>query len=481
VAEEPEQIDNKIGNYETIEVIATGGSCRIWEATDGHQSWAIKIVLPEKFEEVEVRNSLKYEAKVLQTLNHPNFVSYRESSFTKKTAYIVMEYFRAPNLKTMLKLQRSRLHANFGKMMEQICNGLGYMHEQGWLHRDLKPENILLNTSGDVRLIDFSLAFRFRTGFAKMVSGKVKAIQGTRTYIAPETILKRQPSPQTDMYSLGITLYECLTGRTPFAGSTPSDLLIKHIMETPVPPSYHHPNVAPDLDQFVLKLLSKKEKDRFADMQEIASAVRSMKFFKEDPSELSLRQETDQKAKDAKSYEEVLDSRKDAERSASGVKLPPRKKKPVPPPQTAAPAKPAAPQPAPPQQPGPPPPGYHPGYAYPPGYFPGYPPQPGAQMPAYPYPYPPQGYPQWGEVPPPGQYPPGAPAVPPGQAPAAPGQAPGAPVPPPAQTPASGPPAEKPPAAQSPPTPPPAKEKPPQKSPSNDDDLPMMEELPEVI
>ncbi|HUG20762.1 MAG TPA: serine/threonine-protein kinase [Planctomycetaceae bacterium] len=473
MAEEPEQVDNKVGNYELIEVIATGGSCRIWEITDGHQSLAMKLVLPEKLEEVEIRNSLKHEAKVMQSLNHPNCVTYRDSVFTKKTAYIVMEYFRAPNLKTMLKHQRGALHGNFGKLLEQVCLALGYMHENGWLHRDVKPDNILMNTSGTVRMIDFSLSTKFKTGLAKMVSGKVKSIQGTRTYIAPETILKKQPSPQTDMYSLGITLYECLTGRTPFAGSTPNDLLLKHIMETPQPPSFHNPNVTPEHDQFVLKLLSKKEKDRFHDMNEIASAVRSMKFFKEDPTELNLRRDTEQKAKDAKSYEEVLDSRKDAERTAAGITLPPRQKKsPVPKLATQPQAQQPQPQSMPPQ-------GYPPpGYAYPPGYYPPYQPQPGAQMPAYPYPYPypPQGYPQWGEVPP-GQTPA------PGQAPTGQGVPPMQPAPPFAGQPPV--PTGNPPGVQAAPVQPPPPQKGAEKSSdsdsSNDDDLPLMEELPEVI
>jgi hypothetical protein len=236
-------------------------------------------------------------------------------------------------------------------------------------------------------------------------------------------------------------------------------------METPLPPSHHNPNVAPELDQFVLKLLNKKEKDRFEDMSAISSAVRSMKFFKEDPNDLNLRMDTEQKAKDSKSYEEVLDSRKDAERTAAGIKLPPRQKK-TPVPKLAAQPQaqqqqPPSPQPMHPQ-------GYAPpGYGYPPGYYPPYPPQPGAQMPAYPYPYPPQGYPPWGEVPP-GQGVPPMPMQPPpphaGQPPAPAGSPPGG-QPAPAQ----------------PPPPQKGTEKSSDSDSSNDDDLPLMEELPEVI
>jgi serine/threonine-protein kinase len=503
---EQETENKKVGNYELLNVIASGSSCQIWEASDGNQMWAIKTLLPEKLSDSEERASLRHEGRILQKLSHPAFVAYRDMSVTRKEAYLVMEYFRGPNLKTIIKANRSSLHVRFERLLEQLCLGLQYMHEQGLVHRDIKPDNILFSKSGELKLIDFSLTTRFKTGIAAALSGKQKSIQGTRTYIAPETIMKKQPTPRTDMYSLGITLYEVLTGRTPFAGASPNDLLLKHLMDVPLPPSHHEPNVSPELDNFVLKLLAKKPKNRFADMNEAYTELRSMTLFKEDPEALSERKKAEEKKFQQATYEEVLDSRRDAERTAAGITLPKREKKtpPKPPPKAEKPT----PQQPPAPQPQPVPPQMPPGYQMPP---PGYPQQPVAQgqpMPPgmYPPQMPPPGYPQ--------QWPPGGQPPMPGQPLPQPPQGAGPPPqpqqgpPPPQATP------ETPPAAQQPPANPPAPSPSDQSSqkeeqqeqgkqqviqssiipgrsvtlgshPSQrgneDDDLPEMDELPEVI
>ncbi|MBD3675284.1 MAG: serine/threonine protein kinase, partial [Planctomycetaceae bacterium] len=391
MAEEKDVQENKIGNYELLDVISGGTSCQIWEVSDGNQTWAMKTLLEEKLGESEERNALRHEGKILQMMTHPSFVAYRDMEIGKKASYIVMEYFRGPNLKSSLKINRHALHAQLERLLEQLCLGLGYMHEQGLVHRDIKPDNVLFSKSGELKIIDFSLTMKFKTGIAASISGKMKSIQGTRTYIAPETIQKKQPTPQTDMYSMGITLYEVLTGKTPFAGASPNDLLLKHLMDPPVPPSVHEPNVAPELDEFVLKLLAKKPKNRFSDMSEAYTELRSIKLFKEDPQTLTDRKKAEEEDKRNVSYEEVLDSRRDAERTAAGIKLPPKPKKKVP---KVSPKKeePKTPEPAAQQQPQQPMPQFPPGYQMPP---PGYAPQsmPPGMMP---YPMPPGGQPQWG-------------------------------------------------------------------------------------
>ncbi len=121
MAEEAKDQDNsrKIGKYDLITVIAQGNSTQIWEATDGQQSWAIKVLLPERLADSEDRSVLKHEVSVLKTLEHPSFVRYRESEITKKAAYIVMEYFRAPNLKGQIAYDMLGLHARFPRLLEQ--------------------------------------------------------------------------------------------------------------------------------------------------------------------------------------------------------------------------------------------------------------------------------------------------------------------------------------------------------------------------
>ena len=175
------------------------------------------------------------------------------------------------------------------RLFEQLCQVLGYMHDQGWVHRDVKPDNILFNKASELRLIDFSLSTKAAGAMSKLIGGKEKVIQGTRTYISPETILKAPPSPQSDIYSLGITLFEVLTGEPPFRGSSPDDLLKKHLTTAAPPPSMINNNVTPEMDRFVLKMLAKRTKDRHKNTHELLAEFRNIKPYKEDVADRDRR------------------------------------------------------------------------------------------------------------------------------------------------------------------------------------------------
>ena len=181
------------------------------------------------------------------------------------------------------------LQVRIGRLFEQLCQALGYLHAQGWVHRDVKPDNILFNKSSELRLIDFSLTTRAAGAMSQLISGKGKVIQGTRTYISPETILKAPPSPQADIYSLGVTLFEVLAGEPPFRGTSPDDLLKKHLTSAAPPPSAFNDNVTPEMDRFVLKMLAKKTKDRYKNTSEMLAEFRNIKPFKEDAAERDRR------------------------------------------------------------------------------------------------------------------------------------------------------------------------------------------------
>ncbi|GIS60165.1 MAG: hypothetical protein CM1200mP2_23900 [Planctomycetaceae bacterium] len=166
------------------------------------------------------------------------------------------------------------------------------------------PDNLLMTKSGEARLIDFSLACKIKK--------KSKIIQGTRTYIAPETIKKQKAVPQTDMYSLGVTLYELLAGQPPFTGASPNDLLRRHISTKPNPPSDFNSNVSPELDRLVLKLMAKTPGERHESMEDLIADIRNTRFFKEEIADSSEQEDTsDQLGGIVK----TLDSRADAARS----------------------------------------------------------------------------------------------------------------------------------------------------------------------
>ena len=313
-----------IGNYELRNCIATGNSTQIWEVAEAGtpMQLAMKLLLEEAHKNPVERNILKHEFKVGDSLDHPNFLRFHQIEINRDHGFFVMDFVRSPSLKTHISSNLAGIQGSFRKLAEALCGAFHFMHEKGWLHRDIKPDNILVNKAGEAKVIDFSLSSRLKGGLGRILGGKPKTIQGTRTYIAPETILKKPVDQRTDLYSLGVTLYEIATGQVPFAGMSPGELLKKHVGEAPAPPSALNSNVAPDLDKVLLKMLAKAPKDRFESMQEIASVFRGLKCFNEDPIELHERKTRTAKEEEANSIDKRLDSRADAVRTSMGIAAP---------------------------------------------------------------------------------------------------------------------------------------------------------------
>ncbi len=321
-----------VGSFELHNCIATGNSTQIWEVAEqgSPMRLAMKLLLKESHKLPAEKIVLKHEFKVGSALEHPGFLRFHQIEVNRDHGLFTMDFVRSPSLKQQISTSLPVIQSSFRKMAESLCRAYQFMHDQGWLHCDIKSENILVNKTGEIKVIDFSLSSRVKSGFAKLLSGK-QIIRGTRNYIAPETIMKKPADQKTDLYSLGVTLYEVLTGSLPFAGSTPSELLVKHVGKKPAPPSVANPNVTHELDDLILKMLAKKPVDRFDTMQEAGVAIRGVKCFVQDPQELHENMLREERASLSRSVDRRLDSRADAERTAKGVKTPilPKKHKPA--------------------------------------------------------------------------------------------------------------------------------------------------------
>ena len=320
-----------VGNYQLKNCVASGATTQIWECSEAGSPMqlAMKLMLEEARKDSAEKATLKHEYKVGQSLEHPAFLRFHALEINRDHACFVMDFFRSPSLKTHITSNLPAIQSAFPKMSEALASAYHYMHENGWLHRDIKPDNILVNRAGEVRVIDFNLAAKVKGKLGLMMSGKQKNIQGTRTYIAPETILRKPATQQTDMYSLGVTFFEVLTGQPPFAGDSPNDLLKKHLGEDVVPPSVFNPNVTKEVDAIIVKMLSKNPKDRFEDMQQVAREFAKTKCFEADPLELHEQKLKDEKENAAASVDVRLDSRADAIRTEKGIAAPARHKKKV--------------------------------------------------------------------------------------------------------------------------------------------------------
>ncbi|MDB5391815.1 MAG: Serine/threonine protein kinaserelated protein [Planctomycetaceae bacterium] len=308
-----------VDNYKLITALATGQQTQVWEVVDqgNGEKYAMKLLLPDAFKDPLQKAALKFEGKVMESLDHPNIIKYKQLYIGKTHGYLVMELFRAPNLKSQIQGDILVLHVRLKRLIEQLSQGMAHFHDKGWLHKDLKPDNILFSKAAELRIIDFSLSAKLNPGFLAGLSFGKKFIQGTRTYMAPEQIRCKKLGPYTDIYNFGVTLFEMLTGRTPYAGHSPNDLLKKHLSE-PVPaPSTHNPNVTPEMDRLVMKMLAKKPENRQKSFNEVLTEIRNVTLFKEAPEAMMEQRETDKANEGLKeaSLNERRDSRSDAAQS----------------------------------------------------------------------------------------------------------------------------------------------------------------------
>jgi len=284
--------ENRIGHYRIIRVLQAGQNSMIFEVEQegSGRRFALKELLPGRGRDPAERRALAFEAKLGQQFHHPNLIRVHEFVSDKNQPYFVMDYFPSITLRlvigkpTVHGLPKGRSHT----VIRQSAEGLAYMHEKGWAHRDIKPENILVNRSGEVRIIDYALAKRIPTGLAKVFSGRPPR-EGTLSYIAPDVILRKPPSPAADIYSFGITCYEIACGRQPFRADSPQLLLQRHLRDRPTPLKAHNSNVTNEFNDLVLSMLEKNAEKRLGNLREFVSAFSRIKIYKDDPDPMADR------------------------------------------------------------------------------------------------------------------------------------------------------------------------------------------------
>ena len=278
--------EDRIGAYRVVRVLHAGVTSIVLEVQDDstHRRYAVKQLAPSRCDDASERRKFAFEAKLGLELRHPNLIRVFEFVNDREQPYFVMEYFPASNLKLPLvrpnvyPMPRAQLHG----IITQAARGLAFMHDRGWIHRDVKPENILASRSGEVRVIDYTITMKARSGLSRFFAGKVPR-QGTGTYMAPEQIRCESPAPSADIYSFGVTCYELACGRPPFRADSPQELLSKHIKERPIPLASRNEEVTPEFSNAVMRMLQKSPEDRFASLHEFLAIFRTIRIYRNDP------------------------------------------------------------------------------------------------------------------------------------------------------------------------------------------------------
>jgi eukaryotic-like serine/threonine-protein kinase len=254
------------GRYRIVRKLGTGGMANVYLAEDEvlGRRVAIKILNDRHAGDDQFVERFRREAKNAASLSHPNIVSIYDRGEAEGTYYIAMEYLDGRSLKELI-VARGPAPVNVAiDYARQILAALRFAHRHGIVHRDIKPHNVLVDAEGRLKVTDFGIA---RAGASQMT--EAGSIIGTAQYLSPEQA-KGAPVDQTsDLYSVGVVLYELLTGAVPFTGDTPVEIAMKHLSSTPEPPSIRRAEVPRDLDKVVLRALAKDPADRYQSAEEM--------------------------------------------------------------------------------------------------------------------------------------------------------------------------------------------------------------------
>jgi eukaryotic-like serine/threonine-protein kinase len=263
------------GRYKVLSRLGSGGMADVYLAEDrllGRQL-AVKVLHHHFAEDQEFVERFRREASSAAGLSHPNIVAIFDRGEWNGTYYIAMEYVAGRSLKTVVREQGALDPATAIDIVTQILRAARFAHKRGVIHRDLKPHNVIIDEEGRARVTDFGIA---KAGASDMTL--TGSIMGTAQYLSPEQAQGHAVSARSDLYAVGIILYELLTGSVPFDGETAVAIAFKQVSAQPRPPSELQPGLPPALDAVVLRALAKDPEQRFADAEEFIAALQQARL-----------------------------------------------------------------------------------------------------------------------------------------------------------------------------------------------------------
>ncbi|MBR1606687.1 MAG: Stk1 family PASTA domain-containing Ser/Thr kinase [Clostridia bacterium] len=258
--------------YRLEEFVGKGGMALVFRATDlrtGHDV-AVKVLRPEFNSDAEFLERFQREALAASKMSHHNIVNLLDVGEEDGYRYLVMEYMRGRTLKEIITEKGSLPEPVAGQIAIRILSALQHAHDNGIIHRDIKPQNILINAEGMVKVADFGIA---RVAGSNTLT-KGDSVMGSVHYFSPEQARGEDVTAASDIYSVGVVMYEMLTGRVPFDGDTPVSIALQHISTPPKAPSLVVDTISPAMEQVVLTAMSKEMRNRYRDAADMARAIR---------------------------------------------------------------------------------------------------------------------------------------------------------------------------------------------------------------
>lgn len=262
----------QLGAYQVVEPLGEGGMAAVYKAYQPSiERYVALKILPRHFStDPEFVQRFKQEARVIANLQHPHILPVHDFGESEGYTYMAMRFIQGGELSSWMKANKPMSLSQIEQIISQIGDALDYAHSQDVIHRDVKPSNVLIDNRGNCLLSDFGLAKIIQTSVKLTRTG---GILGTPAYMSPEQGLGQGVDHRSDIYALGVILYEMVTGRPPYQAETPMAILIKHINDPLPPPRHFNPDVPELLEGVVLKALAKDKLDRFSTAGEMVKAV----------------------------------------------------------------------------------------------------------------------------------------------------------------------------------------------------------------
>ncbi|MCD4801716.1 MAG: protein kinase [Anaerolineales bacterium] len=258
--------------YQLDKQLGEGGMAIVYQASDLmlERTIAVKILRKDFSKSKAFQERFKEEARAAANLTHPNIVTVHDFGFDNDRLFIVMEHVPGTDLKQIIKKSGALPADHASRLFIQACAGIGYAHRAGLVHCDIKPHNMLVTPDHRLKVTDFGIA---RALASVKHDEQSQAIWGSPAYFSPEQAAGRAPSPASDVYSLGIVLFEMLTGELPFTDPSPQELALLHRYEAPPSAREMNPEISAELEEIIVKVLSKEPSSRYRTADQLGRIV----------------------------------------------------------------------------------------------------------------------------------------------------------------------------------------------------------------
>lgn len=268
------QVGERLDHFCIERLAAQSGMAAIYRATDVRNGRIVAIKVPhfEVESDPVLFDRFKREEEIGKRLNHPGVMKVFDAE-DRSRVYMVMEWIDGRLLRRILSDEKKLTIERAVRVTAEICEALRYIHSQGVVHRDLKPENVMVDSEDRIKLIDFGIASS--AGTRRLTFGKLSRTMGTADYISPEQVKSNRSDGRSDLYAVGIMLYEMLTGQVPFQGDNAFAVMNDRLLNDPIPPREINSQIPPELQEIIYRALERKPENRYASAREFANDLQN--------------------------------------------------------------------------------------------------------------------------------------------------------------------------------------------------------------